>query len=123
MIKNCFTYVIGKMKNEGGYILIRPSRLNQEYNITSNWHPMSCLPHFLHKSNDGVVTQYTVSDKQLTTDQNSIWTYSIKYVFGSLLGMLFFVLILFNIAMILLFSMFWSFDGKIIGDDIPKKQY
>lgn len=122
MVRNCFTYVINKMKNEDGYILIRRSRLNQEYNISSKWHPISWLPHFLHRSVDGVITQYTITEEQLKADHSSSMTYIIKYLFGSILGMLFFILICLNIIAVLLFSMCWSFNGRIIGDEVNKTE-
>lgn len=98
-MKNCLTYVLGKIRSErkagrrGGYILIRRSYLARDFGIHSRWHPASWVPHFLHRDQDGVITQYQPTPEQIERD----------YRDG-----------LFNTWLRL-----WKFEGQVIGDDYP----
>ncbi len=57
-MKNCFTYAFGMWLKTGGYLMIRKSEFIKEFPNASRWHPAHLIPHFLHRSDDRVVTQY-----------------------------------------------------------------
>jgi len=89
---NCLTYAIGKWWVDGGMVRVRRSHLGREFGITSNWHPASWVPHFMHVSEGGVITQYTASPWQKHYDQR-------RGLFKTWIRL-------------------WSFDGVVIvGDD------
>jgi len=98
-MNNCLTYVLGKIRAErkagrrGGYILIRRSYLARDFGITSRWHPASWVPHFLHRDQDGVITQYQPSVHYLERERE-------LGLFGAWLHL-------------------WHFDGQVVGDDYP----
>jgi len=88
---NCLTYAFGKWLREGGYVLMRRSRLAEEFGIVSKWHVIRLVPHFLHRGYDHVVTQYTASEDQKIKDKQ-------RGLFMTWINL-------------------WNFDGVIIGDD------
>ena len=88
---NCLTYALNKWLREGGYLLVRQSRLAREFGITSNWHPASWVPHFLHRAKDHTVTQFTATDEQRERNKQ-------RGLFRTWLTL-------------------WHFNGEIVGDD------
>lgn len=96
---NCLIYVLRKIRTErtagrrGGYILIRRSYLARDFGITNPWHPASWVPHFLHRDQHGVVTQYQPTEHQKWLNKHA--------------G-------LFRVWLNL-----WSFEGEVTGDDEP----
>lgn len=54
---NCFTYAFSKWRKEGGYVRVRRSLL-AELKGVNRFHVYNLLPHFLHESKEGVLTQY-----------------------------------------------------------------
>jgi len=62
-VKNCLTYAVGMWLRYGGYLLIRKSRFVEEFGAVSRWHPAHLVPHFLHRSKDHMITQYTVTEE------------------------------------------------------------
>lgn len=54
---NCFTYAFSKWWKEGGYVRVRRSLLAEMKGV-GRFHIYNMLPHFLHESKDGVLTQY-----------------------------------------------------------------
>jgi hypothetical protein len=52
----------------GGYLLIRRSRLAQNFGITNKWHPAMWVPHFLHISKELQVTQYIPTKQEKIKD-------------------------------------------------------
>ena len=88
---NCLTYAFGKWFREGGYVLMRASRLAGEFGVTSKWHPASWVPHFLHRDMNHVVTQFTATDIQRALNHKR--------------------------GLFLTWISLWSFDGEVIGDD------
>ena len=53
---NCLTYAIRKWLAEGGYVLVRKSLIARFHHVP-RWHPLNLVPHFLHQSMDGKITQ------------------------------------------------------------------
>jgi hypothetical protein len=92
---NCLTYAFGKWLREGGYLLVRRSKLAEEFGITSKLHPASWVPHFLHRDHNHVVTQYTATDWQRTCNQQ-------RGLFRTWLTL-------------------WHFKGVVVGDDKADK--
>jgi hypothetical protein len=88
---NCLSYALKKWTHEGGYLLIRRSKLGQEFGITSHWHPISWVPHFLHRDHNHIVTQYTATEWQRAYNQK-------RGLFRT-------------------WVMLWHFHGAVIGDD------
>jgi hypothetical protein len=94
---NCLTYTIHKIIAErragrrGGYIIMRRSAAAKVLGITSIYHPLYWVPHFLHRDQDGKVTQYTPTE----TDQQKFVEY------GPLRAWL----------------RLWRFEGVVTGDD------
>jgi len=88
---NCLTYAFNKWLREGGYLLMRKSKLAEEFGIKSKWHPVSWVPHFLHRDKNHVVTQYTATDEQRAANQK-------RGVLKTWINL-------------------WNFEGEIIGDD------
>lgn len=73
MIENCLTYAVSKYIKEGGYILMRRSLFSEDFDL-SKWHPLYWMPHFLHRSKDKVITQYSPTDKQRSIfKERGIW--------------------------------------------------
>ena len=98
-MNNCLTYVLGKIRAErkagrrGGYILIRRSYLARDFGITNRWHPASWVPHFLHRDQDGNITQYTPTPEQLVRDKAD--------------------------GLFITWLRLWKFAGMVTGDDYP----
>ena len=96
---NCLTYTISKAIEErragrrGGYILMRRSYLARLYGITNRLHPVQLVPHFMHRDQDGNVTQYvpTAAQKREFIQQGLFQTW----------------------------LRLWHFDGIVVGDDDP----
>lgn len=89
---NCLTYALSKWLDEGGYILVRKSRLRLLF-PRPWWHPVHLVPHFLHRDWNKVVTQYVpTADQDARHLKAGLW---------------------------LAWLELWSFDGEVIGDDQP----
>jgi hypothetical protein len=94
---NCLTYTIHKIIAErragrrGGYIIMRRSTLARFLGITNRYHPLYLVPHFLHRDQDGKVTQYKPSEG----DQK-------KFIEGGPLRA---------------WLRLWRFEGDVTGDD------
>lgn len=88
---NCLTYAVSKWLREGGYLLIRRSHFAEVVGIENKWNPLYWIPHFLHRSKDKIITQYTPTESQKRKDKQ-------KGLFAAF------------------FSLF-HFEGEIIGDD------
>ena len=88
---NCLSYALAKLAKEGGYLMVRRSKFAAVHGITNRWSPFYWVPHFLHRSRAGVVTQYRLTDDQCVRD----WK---RGAFRSWLGL-------------------WDFDGAVAGDD------
>lgn len=67
VMRNCLTYAVGQWRREGGYLLIRRSRLAVAFRLP-HWHPLWWVPHFLHMSPTGRITQYRPSEEQSRVD-------------------------------------------------------
>jgi hypothetical protein len=89
-MKNCFTYALEKWISEGGYLLIRKSHLSDEFNLTK-WNPLYWVPHFLHRSKDKVITQYSITEEQRVIDRQKGPLYAFLHL--------------------------WNLKGHTIGDD------
>lgn len=63
MLKNCLTYALYKFFTEGGRILIRRSYFSRDFNL-SKWNILYWVPHFLHKTKKGYITEYVPTDAQ-----------------------------------------------------------
>lgn len=55
-MKNCLTYAVGMWFRHGGYIMIRKSLIARLHGV-GKWHPLQLVPHFLHRTKDGKITQ------------------------------------------------------------------
>ena len=62
-MKNCLTYALGMWIRFGGYLLIRRSLLVTLHELGPR-HVFNLVPHFLHKSKYGVVTQLIRTDAE-----------------------------------------------------------
>jgi hypothetical protein len=65
---NCLTYAVGKWLKEGGYLIVRRSRIGDQFGVKSNWHPIRWIPHFMHRSKTHEVTQYVPTPRQVEID-------------------------------------------------------
>lgn len=74
-MKNCLTYATGKWQREGGYLVIRRSRAAARFGIKSRLHPVYWVPHFLHMSPDGVITQYVPPEAMVHEHSMSLWKF------------------------------------------------
>jgi hypothetical protein len=54
--RNCLTYALSKWLNDGGYIMVRKSMIAELHGV-GKYHVLNLVPHFLHKSRNGVITQ------------------------------------------------------------------
>ena len=61
-MRNCLTYALSMWLKHGGYLMIRKSRFVDEFPGATRWHPAHLVPHFLHRSREHVITQYTPTD-------------------------------------------------------------
>lgn len=87
---NCLTYVIGRLWAEGGYFMSRRSQLAKLF-PRPKWHPVNFVPHFLHRSEGKVITQYQPTEAQKAHHLKvGLWWAWLDL---------------------------WSFDGQIEGDD------
>lgn len=95
-MNNCLTYAIKKWRREGGYLLVRRSLAYEIFDASSFsfWslrRVVFLVPHFLHQSYDGRITQFVPTEKQIDKDKGSVIRFLVSL---------------------------WSFDGHIIeGDD------
>ncbi len=85
-MKNCLTYALGKYLREGGYLLVRQSLAARMFGV-SHWSPIRLVPHFLHMTEDGVVTQYVPTEEQIERHSRN--------------------LVLFWLSL-------WHFDGRVV---------
>lgn len=74
-MQNCLSYALTKWRREGGYILVRRSLAGRKFGIASRWHPVSWVPHFLHMSKEGVITQYAPTEEQVEEHKGSVWKF------------------------------------------------
>lgn len=92
---NCLSYALDKWKNDGGYLLVRRSHFARDFGIESKWHPVYWVPHFLHRSNAGVVTQYSPTQAQRERfKRRGPWSVVIQVLF--------------------------HFEGEVVGDDVAE---
>ena len=118
-MNNCFIYVIRKMISEGGYFIYRRSKLAEEYNLNYKWNPMRYMPHFLHMSKDGKITQYTVSDDAIVNKTRS--DHVMNFIGGSIVGGGFVVLSVFLIMIGLIGSLFYNYKGEVQEENFTDK--
>ena len=62
-MRNCLSYALVQWWRFGGSVRVRKSLLALDHGV-SWWHPFNLVPHFLHVSKAGVVTQYTPTLEQ-----------------------------------------------------------
>ncbi len=62
-MRNCLTYALGMMIRQGGYIRMRRSMLVKLHGL-GPWHIFNLVPHFLHESKDGRITQLVRTDEE-----------------------------------------------------------
>ena len=55
-MRNCLTYALGMWIKHGGYVKIRRSLIARLHGV-GKWHWLNLVPHFLHESKDGYITQ------------------------------------------------------------------
>jgi len=60
-MRNCLTFAIGMWWKHGGYIKTRKSLIAKLHGV-GKWHPLNLVPHFLHETKDGRVTQLVRTD-------------------------------------------------------------
>jgi hypothetical protein len=90
-MRNCLSYALMKWLREGGTFMARRSYLAREFGITSKWHPVYWVPHFLHRDKQLNVTQFTVTEEQRMRNKKR--------------------------GCFLTWITLWHFDGHVIGDD------
>ena len=88
---NCLTYALRKYFKEGGYVMMRRSRLASDFNIKNKWHPANWVPHFLHRDRSHNITQYTPTNthREEAQKRGLLWAY----------------------------LQLWNFSGTVTGDD------
>ena len=88
---NCLTYALRKYFKEGGYVMMRRSRLASDFNIENKWHPANWVPHFLHRDKSHNITQYTPTNihREEAQKRGLLWAY----------------------------LQLWHFSGTVTGDD------
>lgn len=89
-MKNCLTYALSTWHRDGGYLLVRRSLAARMFGIRSRWHPVMWVPHFLHMSREGVITQYVPTEETVAEHQGHLLSFW--------LGL-------------------WHFDGRVITGD------
>lgn len=89
-MKNCLTYAFRTWVREGGYLLCRRSMAGAKFGIRSKWHPVSWVPHFLHMSREGVITQYVPTEAQVEEHAGDLFKFWLAL---------------------------WHFDGRVITGD------
>jgi hypothetical protein len=94
-MKNCLTYAMKKWINEGGYLLIRRSCAFEAFGVKNDpWYSLRRLvwfvPHFLHCSYEGEITQFLPTAQQLEKDKKCLLRF---------------------------FLSLWRFDGTIVKGD------
>lgn len=68
---NCFTYALRAWRLDGGYLLITHSaRLRS---LASKRSLLYWVPHFLHMSDGGIVTEYVPTDDVVEQHKNNKW--------------------------------------------------
>lgn len=55
-VRNCLTYAFGMWLRFGGYVRMRKSMIAKLHGV-GKWHIFNLVPHFLHESKSGEVTQ------------------------------------------------------------------
>ena len=88
---NCLTYAFSRWISDGGYICCRKSQLCRMF-PRPRWHPVHLVPHFLHRTYEGEVSQYVPTEEQKRIHIE-------MGLFRSWLSL-------------------WRFDGHVIGDDL-----
>lgn len=74
-MKNRLSYAFGKWRRDGGYIIVRRSLAASKFGIRSRWHPVYWVPHFLHMSKEGTITQYVPSERKVEEHQGNVWRF------------------------------------------------
>lgn len=74
-MKNCLSYAWGKLRAEGGYLMVRRSLAAKHFGIRSKWHPVTWVPHFLHMNKEGVITQYVPTREQVEEHEGNVWKF------------------------------------------------
>jgi hypothetical protein len=54
---------------------MRRSMAAKHFGIRSKWHPVMWVPHFLHMSKDGVITQYVPTPETVAEHTGSVWRF------------------------------------------------
>ena len=62
-MRNCLTYAVGMYFRHGGYIRMRRSLLVKLHGLGPR-HVFNLVPHFLHESKDGKITQLVRTDEE-----------------------------------------------------------
>ena len=62
-MRNCLTYALGMWLREGGYIRMRRSMIARLHGV-GKWHVFNLVPHFLHESKAGRLTQLVRTDAE-----------------------------------------------------------
>jgi len=63
-MKNCLTYALGMWWKYGGYVKVRKSLIAKLHGV-GPWHWLNLVPHFLHQTRDGQVTQLVRSPEEI----------------------------------------------------------
>lgn len=88
-MRNCLTYAVGMWIKHGGYVRVRRSMIVRLHCL-GPWHMFNLVPHFLHESKDGTITQLVRTDaeneraKKLGPwlDWMWLWHFDGKVVYG-----------------------------------------
>lgn len=79
-MRNCLTYALSMWWHHGGYLLVRRSLAWELFDVSNRpWWTFAwlvgCIPHFLHKSKNGVVTQYVPTPRQVEAHRKNILSF------------------------------------------------
>lgn len=117
--KNCFTYVVRKLIKEGGSVIIRQSGIVSDLKVTSKYHPVYWMVHFMHMSKAGEITEYTLSTQQVAKLYANRGDVVRDHVLGGIIGLFSWFIMIQILVVGYICSIFYTFDGEIIDHSLP----
>lgn len=85
-MRNCLSYAVSKWWREGGYVVIRRSLAWELFGVAKRpWYSPARLvvivPHFLHVSRDGRMTQYVPTPEQVAEHKQCLLRFWLSLFF------------------------------------------